>query len=405
MKLLKNILLRLLPLYHKLKVCFLRHKEHINVVFFAMSLSMWRYQKLYELLLTQPRFKAYIIICPSCEYEYTQQLKDQKELMEYFNSKRINYIVVNEGSSFNLRKEISPDIMFYPQPYNGYYPKQFSYNSYYDKLLCYFPYAYWDIADEWSYTHPLHNTAWKLFYPNKVHRDDAYKFAFRKGHNMEVVGYPTADEFMSGIYKDRWRQQNAKKKRIIWAPHYSVTSSGHISQSNFLWMSEFMLDVAKRYSDKIQFAFKPHPRLYTELCALEGWGQEKAREYYNIWANMSNTQLETGEFVDLFMTSDAMIHDSGSFVIEYHYSKNPVMYIMTSSESSIQSKNEVGQKALEAHYIGSSQKDIIKFINEVVIENIDIMRSVREDFYENYLIPPSGLTVAENAMNVLLTAL
>ena len=50
------------------------------------------------------------------------------------------------------------------------------------------------------------------------------------------------------------------------------------------------------------------------------------------WESLSNAQLETGKYVDLFMTSDAMIHDCGSFTIEYHYTLKPVMYLVKGEE-------------------------------------------------------------------------
>lgn len=401
-RLLKNILLRLLPFYQWLLVLRCRQVKEIRVCFFAMSLSMWRYQGLYDLMSKHHKFNPFIVICPSRELSMDHQKMEVQELLRYFNSRGISYIVASEDNYVDIRKEIAPDILFYPQPYNNYYPKALSFNSYYDKLLCYFPYAYWETSDEWSYTHPLHNTAWKMFYPNKAHKEDAVKYAFRRGHNMEIVGYPNADEFMSGLYIDRWKPQDNPKKRVIWAPHYTITSAGHFVQSNFLWMSEFMLELARKYRDQIQFAFKPHPRLYTELCMHKEWGVAKTQEYFTQWTRMSNTQVETGEFVDLFMTSDAMIHDSGSFAIEYHYSKNPVMYITDDIDKQLANKNEVGQGALKIHYAGKSKEDIIEFLEQVVIEGEDKMKPMRQAFYEKYLVPPGKRTVAENAMEILV---
>ena len=129
--------------------------------------------------------------------------------------------------------------------------------------------------------------------------------------------------------------------------------------------AELMITIAKKYSDKIQIAFKPHPHLFRELCEHKEWGETKTRDYYNQWANMENTQLETGEFIDLFMTSDAMIHDSGSFCVEYHYSGNPVMYVADNFEKQVEAMADFGKLAMQQHYVGKTEEDIVDFIEKL----------------------------------------
>ena len=65
-----------------------------------------------------------------------------------------------------------------------------------------------------------------------------------------------------------------------------------------------MVELAKKYQDSIQFAFKPHPVLKFRLINI--WGEQKTEEYYKLWETMPNTQLETGDYIDLFLTSDAL---------------------------------------------------------------------------------------------------
>ena len=117
---------------------------------------------------------------------------------------------------------------------------------------------------------------------------------------------------------------------------------------------------------------------------------------------MKNTQVETGEFVDLFMTSDAMIHDSGSFAVEYHYSGNPVMYVAQNFEEQLKEKNDFGKLAMNLHYVGRGKQDIVDFIENVVLAGEDPLKPQRQQFLEDYLIPPHGKTVVENTMDVLL---
>ena len=337
------------PLYQKLLVIRLRHKKEINVVFIATSIPMWRYQNIYELMNKYSRFRTSVVIIPTVVYSKDQQTADVLSLKKYFDSLGIRYYVGSEDATFDMRGILKPDILFYPQPYLGVFSYQYEYFNYRDRLLCYYPYAFWMSTGDWSYNELLHNYAWKLFYSTELHRMDAKKYAENKGRNVSVVGYPNADNFLTNSHKNVWKPQTKCKKKVIWAPHFTIFSGGALQQSNFLWMAEFMLKLTERYSDNVQFIFKPHPRLITELYKHHDWGKQKAVYYYNEWATRENTQLETGEFVDLFMTSDAMIHDSGSFCVEYHYSKNPVMYIADNFEQQVAEKGEFGKMAMRQH--------------------------------------------------------
>lgn len=398
------VIIYLFPIYRWFLVRRLRRKERINVVFFAMSLPMWRHQHLYEKMVRHPRFIPTIVILPSCSYTKEQQDKDVISLRKYFDEKGIPYVlgIQADGCVYDVRKNLSPDVLFYPQPYWGILTEQLAYHRFYDKLLCYTPYAFWTSKDNWSYAQGLQKAAWKLFYSTELHRKDAICYSPVKDANVEIVGYPTADDFLSSNHFDVWKSQNTKKKRIIWASHFTIFSGGYLEQSNFLWMADLMLDIAKKYSTKVQFVFKPHPRLYTELCYNAKWGENKTKEYYRLWETMENTQIETGEFVDLFMTSDAMIHDCGSFTVEYQYSGNPVMYVATDFERQLDEKNDFGKLAMNQHYVGRKKEDIIEFIESVVLGGNDPMKEGRVQFKKDYLLPPNGKSVADNIMDVFL---
>ena len=389
------------PLYQKGLVKYIRRKDKINIVFIASSLSMWRYQNIYELLSKHTRFKVSIVILPFAPYSKDQQINDIITLKTFFDSLKIKYCI-GDSTTNNILKDLEPDILFYPQPYGGHYNYQYDYFYFKNRLLCYYPYAFWMSANDWSYNMPLHNYAWKLFYSTELHRKDAQAFSFNKGRNVEVVGYPNADNFLLKEHNDVWKPQAKCKKRLIWAPHFTIFSDGYVTQSNFLWMSDFMLEIADKYADRIQFVFKPHPRLLTELYKHEDWGKEKATCYYEAWKTRANTQLEEGEFIDLFMTSDAMIHDSGSFCVEYHYSGKPVMYIADNFEEQLKEKGEFGKTAMRLHYIGTCKEDIINFIENVILRGDDPMKMDREHFYKKYLLPPNGKSVAENTMDIFL---
>lgn len=386
-------------------------RGHVNVVIFAMSVAMWRYQHLYEVMKRDRRFTVNVVISPAKDYEYKQKLEDVTKLRNYFKNHNVDFVDFDiEGNTepIDIRSQFNPDIIFYPQPYEHLLCKEHDCVNFYDLLLCYYPYAFLTGKGKLSYDFHFHNLAWRLYNPLQAHLDEARKTAWNKGRNIRIVGYPNADDYMKPSFTDVWKPINDGKtrKRIIWAPHFTIAESfGQIPRANFLWVASFMTELAREYKDEIQIALKPHPRLLTELYRHPDWGKTKANEFYELWANMENTQLETGDFVDLFMTSDAMIHDSGSFTVEYHYSLKPVMFISRDINYFKQGQTEQSCKSIDAHYIGSNEDEIKQFVKEVVLGGCDPMYSIRERFKNDYLLPPNGKTVAENTMDDLIKSL
>ena len=148
-----------------------------------------------------------------------------------------------------------------------------------------------------------------------------------------------------------------------------------------------MLDIAEKNKDRLQIAFKPHPRLKSELYLHPDWGKEKTDRYYQRWESMENTQLETGDFIDLFKTSDAMIHDSGSFTIEYLFVNKPVAFVTADFEALKSEHNDIGRACLDQHYVVHNEKEVFDFINQVVLENQDPMKKQRTEFFQTALKP------------------
>lgn len=381
-------------------------KKPVRVVFMAIDVALWRYQHVYELMAQDSRFQPFIVLSPCIGRDME---KDMNSLRQYFRKHGIEYIDY-KGTPVDIRKELKPDIIFYTQPYEYLLEDEYDCRHFYDLLLCYMPYGLWMSTGKLSYNLHFHNQAWRLYYTNALHLKEAQKVADNHGRNVRVVGYANADDYLRPKHDSAvWKTpaDGKPRKRIIWAPHFSVIkeTSALPPRSNFLWMAQLMLDIAKEYADRIQIAFKPHPSLLTQLYQVKDWGRWRADEYYAQWQQMENTQLETGEFTDLFMTSDAMIHDSGSFAAEYHYSQNPVMFVSKDMRPIYATLSEFGKQAHDMHYIGTDEADIRWFINEVVLNGDDPMRPKRRQFYEDYLLPPNQNSVAQNIVNDIVESL
>ena len=219
------------------------------------------------------------------------------------------------------------------------------------------------------------------------------KYNINHGVNVVVSGDPLADYFFDGHTpsSDSWPINNPQIKRIIWAPHHSITPQDWLNYSNFLEIADDMLNLAKEYNDKAQFVFKPHPMLKDKLYKLDSWGVEKTDSYFDAWKSLPNCNSAEGNYVDLFMSSDAMIHDCSAFTAEYLYVNKPVMYL--TKEERMESFNQFANECFKVHYHGSSISDIKNFIDNV-IKGIDPLADERTKLIKEQLRPKGNETVA-----------
>lgn len=365
----------------------IRKKDKINVVFLLYSLGAWKTETLYLAMKKNPRFNPILVISKF-------RIDDRENLRQYLTKRQYMF---HEASSVteSLWKRFRPDIIFYQKHYSD---SLSSLLKNLRSLSCYTGYGFHSTTDENSFKSDYIYNAWQVYYENRV-LCDYYSSRIEKNiHNSYATGIPLMDELMTprDILKDQWKD-NHTKKRIIYAPHHSIDPENWWQSSTFLETGEYILELAEKYSDKVQWAFKPHPVLRSKLEKI--WGIDRTKEYYDKWKNMECSQFEDGAYLSLFKYSDAMIHDCGSFIAEYHATGNPVMYLLR-GDGPANSWNNVVSEAFNLHYMGRSKQDIESFIQNV-INDIDIKKADRMRFFTENLIPPNN-SACENIMNCIL---
>ena len=370
---------------HLLILSDIRKNGNVNVFFIISSLPMWRLQPLYNVLIGDIRYNLFIILYPFDTYSIEQQRSSIAELRDYFDSRGILYIDASQNEiKAECWKKLHPQIIFYQQMYSTIYHGCLSIDNNLNKLICYLPYGIITIRSDWIYNTKYTNLVWRLFYPTELHIDFAKSHSFNHARNVRVVGEPDASLFKNVTNtKDN---SDELVKSIIWAPHYSIASGGLLRRASFLWMADQMLNLAKEYEGRIMFILKPHPRLISALYSHPEWGKAKTDAYFDQWRKGCNTQLATGQYIDLFKSSDAMIHDCGSFTAEYLYTCKPVMFISNNYDHVYSELDYFGAKCLDLHYHGSTIEDVVKFLEKVVLEGEDPLKEDRRLFRKKILM-------------------
>ena len=373
----------------------MRRKPVVNVIFVIAELGMWKTENLYQAMLAHPRFNPVLRVVPTWE-----NVKAQQEVIEYLDKKGYDYRALDKGTP--LQDGFNADIIFYQKPYYYAYFEAQRFDRNLNALYCFVTYGVHSVMSDFICNQLMHNIAWQYYFENESCAIEIADYMNNRGRNIVVTGIPLYDRFCKSkeSYHYDWKLQDCVKKRIIYAPHFSFEPDSILHYSTFLENGDFMLEMARKYADEVQFVFKPHPLLQPHLYNY--WGKEKTDAYYAAWENLSNGQVEMGQYDDLFMTSDAMIHDCGSFTIEYMFTRNPVMYLVHDKSDSHGSNLCVfAQKAFELQYKGMTHGEIESFIRNVINDK-DILQNERMEYYEEFLKPINGKTSVENILNEIL---
>ena len=368
----------------------LRGKNRIEVAFFLTIPGMWKSDYLFRAMQESSKYHPYIVIYPYSYYKGFSREEVEatvERTRKFVEDKGFEYVIPYDKKCNkwqDVKKTLNPDIVIFTTPYKDFPPQYFVYH-FRNRLTCYVPYGFSSLnMKRVNYDLIFHNLVGLHFVETDIHKQLAAQYARNNGENVVVTGYPGTEVFLRKDYtpKNVWKEQPVSKKKVIWAPHHTIDSN--LELSTFLLNCDKMITLAEKYKDNIQFAFKPHQLLRFKLQQL--WGTEKTDEYYKKWATMENTQLEESSYIDYFLTSDAMIHDCGSFTTEYLFVNKPVMYL-THDDKFAERFNPFGIKAFECHYRGGNMEEIEKFLSDVVLAGNDPMKEQRDNFFDQYLKP------------------
>lgn len=381
----------------------MENKSCREVAFILAVPGMWKLDYVFKAMQESEAYHPYVVIIPYTAFKGYSDEETMKTICrteEFVKNKGFEYVIPydeKKGKWVDIKKTLNPDIVFFTCPYKDMAPMYHAYH-FVDRLTCYVSYGFTSMKlFKNNFDKLAINIAGCYFLETPMHKKFAEQYSHARGRNCYVTGYPGCEMYLRDDYQPKqvWRKQEYPKKRIIWAPHHTI--EGTFSVSTFLDVCDIMIDVAKKYADKVQFAFKPHQLLKFKL--IEVWGEERTNAYYKQWESMSNCQLEEGDYVDLFIGSDAMMHDSCSFTTEYLYQRKPVMYLLKNNPQEV--FNDFGIKSFEQHYHGRTREEVEHFIEDVVLNGNDSKRESREKFFQEYLGPYNGALPSENIIKVI----
>ena len=377
-----------------LKAWLVRRKDRIRFGFLIQELTQWKTESLYREMLKHPRFDPILCISPSRGYPGAEN-----ELMDYCRKKGYEFTLLDPAKT--IEEQMDVDIVVPEKPYLSEIHGKHQIDMNRHILYVVIPYYLSTITEDWLVNQRHNLLCWRQFVDNNSCRETWAKVHRLKGMNYVVTGLPVMDDLLTPKedLPDVWPVDDGRK-RIIYSPHHTVSDlhMEGIGYSTFLAYCEEMLALRDRYAEKVYFVFKPHPSLRNSLKRL--WGEEKTDAYYQRWEKPGYSHVEQGGYLALFKHSDALIHDCGSFTVEYMYMDRPVMYLVR-DESHAANMIPYAKEAFDLHYKGKCKEDIEHFILDVIAGN-DLLKEKRAAFKQRFLLPPGGRTACENIIRSIL---
>ena len=390
----KTVKWRIFHAYLSLRVWQIRRKDKIRFGFLLQELTQWKSESLFKAMLTHPRFDPVLCISPSLGYPGAESA-----LIDYCKTRGYDYCLLDPDKT--IVEQIDLDFVVPEKPYQREMHALHQIDSNKQIPFVVIPYYLSTITENWVVNQRLNLLCWRQFVDNESCRKDWAKVHWLKGLTYAVTGLPIMDELLTpkDALPDVWPVTDGRK-RIIYAPHHTIADMHWqgIGYSTFLDYCETMLELRDKYQDRVYFVFKPHPSLRKRLLKL--WGEDITNAYYQKWEKPGASHVELGKYLSLFKYSDAMIHDCGSFTVEYLYMDNPVMYLVRDDAHS-DNMIPYAREAFNLHYKGKVVSDIERFILDV-IEGYDPLKEKREIFKRQHLLPPNNRMACENIIHSIL---
>ena len=305
--------------------------EKIRVVFLNSDTSKWKCQSVYRKMEESGAFEPIIGITALGEQasysdsELAEVFAASEKFFDALGDRHVQTVDLNPRCYRDL-SELSPDIVFFPEPWATMHPQTTAFVSRF-ALTCYVPYFVFTQSNPEKHCNlEMHRSLAMYFILNESIANEYSKAHswWRQSFDFVPAGHPALD----GISDS---SPNEISGCVIYAPHHSIWARPvglSIPISTFLDFGNDILDYAKKHPE-IKWAFKPHPKLRKSLENEEGWPKERIDAYYREWETIG-TACYDGSYINLFKKSRAMITDCDSFLAEYGATGKPIIHLRRS---------------------------------------------------------------------------
>lgn len=382
----------------------------LRVGFIVCDRSKWSAGPLFERLVQNPDYTCGFITTLSDTAQRIPRQDRQKQHIknrDFFAQRGKIWLDLyrQEDDRMLPIDTIDCDVLFLQQPWGMRdFPRLLAH-----RILCaYIPYGSYIVSnDQMAFQLPdFHGYLWKYFaqtHENKQEICASTANGSPVSRAVVATGYPKLDRYLS-VAPDRadiraWpRPNDTHRKRVIFAPHHSIGDKS-LRLSTFMWSADVLKHLVKTHPE-IDFVLKPHPNLEFELMRNKILSKNQYDAWISEWENGQNTAVfDSGDYYGLFRTSDIMITDSVSFLVEYLPTNQPIIRMVNQNGTQLSQPFEA---LSDAFYTAKTKDDLYKLFNTLVIQQSDPLEKQRRSKIKQ-IVPfevPSSQLVEQILSNI-----
>ena len=353
-------------------------KGPIRVLFLVNESSKWKCQAVCDEMFRRG-YKLTIgltVADPEANKSVDIQLKKMDETERFFIGRGFcvkRVFDIKKRKPIDIRS-LHPDVVFYPHPWS-IHKKQLPAQCASFAITCYIPYFVPTFGNPGMHLgQAVHKEIFAHFVLNKEWEHYYRQIYDKLVYAGEIIGlgHPMIDD----LIKNKVDEKHDEDGVVIYAPHWSVPGkalNSFLDLSTFMINGKIILDYAQRHPD-VKWAFKPHPTLRNVLWKYGFMTRAEVDEYYGEWEKIAEA-CYTGNYVDLFRRSRAIITDCDSFLIEYACTKKPIIHLISPVPN--KRKYSPSQALFDTYYKVHDNLELLKVLDDVVVGRCDKNRDAR----------------------------
>ncbi|TKI05355.1 hypothetical protein [Martelella alba] len=306
-----------------------RFKDKIRCVFLVHNIEAWaNLHAVYEEMLNDETFQPTVISIQR-RYPGAETYQDEEKNHQGLARLNVKHIRFNDADSFadlQILKAIAPHVIFRQSHWEPDVPPAFRTEHIGFAKLYYLSYGIAPIAEHamMFLSTYYHNMCSKIFLSSQEVYELVKDYNKRNDRRLVVTGHPKVNFLLHA--KPSWPISSGNDFKVIWSAHHSI-GRGWNDFGVFPDVYEPMLRLAQTHQD-VDFLFSPHPALITTLAALRGEPKERIDLFFTAWNGLPNTGIiDNGEYQGVFKSSDLLIVDGLSFLIEYQLVNKPILFL------------------------------------------------------------------------------
>ena len=369
----------------------LQRKSVIKLAFVVPMIQIWLGDAILDIFSSDERFDVSVIICTFDNGSDAFIEKEFKRAVDYFKERNVRCYLLEKVEK-RWEKTGMPDICFYTNPYIEALPYAINLMTIpLTTLSVYVGYAYMiDRIEAIQFNMPIHNMLWRHYTHSPMYFEIAKEFSDIRGQNMVFSGYPKMDRMYEDLgaletgEKIEWKQSDASGEqviRIIYAPHHSIRDAMP-GFGTFDTNYRRIYEMARNHANTTSWIIKPHPVLRKTVESEGFMTVEEYEAYLEQWNALPNARVvEDGDYLRWFQTSDCIILDSISFLVEYLFVDKPIFFLNRGNAQF----NQLGVLLQTALYQVDA-KDIAKLEEEMEgLLKADPLKPQRQAFFKKYV--------------------